>query len=97
MTTFARKNFMSNTSKIEVARTSLICTYYLAMQKIVCHSYLFHNCAKRVLLEQEENVFRTLPFNQQDLIKLSIHLSIHESIHCQSIIPADGLCYKWSY
>ena len=89
MATFARKNFMSNTSKIEVARTSLICTYYLAMQKIVCHSYLFHNCAKRVLLEQEENGFRTLPFNQQDPVKLSIY----ESIHCQSIIPADGLCY----
>ena len=52
MTTFARKNFMSNTSKIEVARTSLICTYYLAMQEIACHSYLFHNCAKRVSLEQ---------------------------------------------
>ena len=35
MMTFGRKNFMSNTSKIELARTSLICTYYLAMQKIV--------------------------------------------------------------
>ena len=53
MTIFARKSFMSNTSKIEVARTSLICTYYLAMQKIICHSYyLFHDCAKRVSLEQ---------------------------------------------
>ena len=52
MTIFARKDFMSNTSKIEAALTSLICTYYLAMQKIVCHSYLFHNYAKRVSLEQ---------------------------------------------
>ena len=85
---------MSNTSKIEVARTSLICTYYLAMQKIVCHSYLFHNCAKQVSLEQEEKVFRTLLINQQDLIKLSNHLSIRESMNCQSIVPADGLCYK---
>ena len=54
MTTSARKNFMSKTLKIEVARTSFICTYYLAMQKIVCHSYLFHNCAKQVSLEQGE-------------------------------------------
>ena len=43
MTTFARKNtsklHMSNTSNLEVARTSWIRTYYLLMQKIVCHSY----------------------------------------------------------
>ena len=48
MTIFA----VSNTSKIEVARTSLIYTYYLAMQKMLCHSYLFQNCAKRVSPEQ---------------------------------------------
>ena len=29
MKTFARKNFVSNTSKIELAQTSLICIYYL--------------------------------------------------------------------
>ena len=52
MTTFSRKIFTSNTLKIEVARTSLICNYYLAMQKIVCHSSLLHNFAKRVSLEQ---------------------------------------------
>ena len=52
MTNFGRNIFTSNTLKIEVARTSLICNYYLAMQKIVCHSYLLQNCAKRVSLEQ---------------------------------------------
>ena len=57
MTTFAQKNFISNTSKIEVAQPSLICTYYLnhslfGYAKNVCRRYLFHNFDKRVSLEQ---------------------------------------------
>ena len=99
MSTFARKKFISNTSKIEVARTSLMCTYdlnhyFFDYAKIVCHSYLFHNFDKRVSLKKYEKVLRTLPFNKQDLIKLPIRLSIHESILRQSIKLVDGLRYK---
>ena len=57
MSIFARKNFISNTSKIEVTGTSLIYTYCLSHSLFgyaenACRSYLFPNFNKRVSLEQ---------------------------------------------
>ena len=79
---FAWKNFISNTSKIEIARSSsFICTYYSiipcsSLQKIVCPSYLYCNFHKRGSLELWEKFtkhqlgggcsHRTLPFNRTD-------------------------------